>query len=182
MILMRVVIVICCGILLLSCSSGGNKLADRVELILTPRAKAVLYTETDSLHRLLHPVECRRITDCYMGYSALDTSFAIGFSLDTNAKGMSAAEWLQVDVAQRQIEAGGELKVTVVNGMADCDQCAYAYYEKDTPFGHVSYFSGMVMRNGFSVGMYSQLVQHDAQSFAAKCIPLLKGLEVEVQN
>jgi len=164
---------------MLSCTGGRRKSANRVELIQTPRAKCVLYTDVDSLAKILHPVKCRRVVDCYMGYYTIDTSFTIGFSLDTNTKHMSASEWLQIDVEQRQIEASNGLTMTIVEHMPDCDQCAYEFYEKDTPFGHVSYFSGVVVRNGFSVGMSSQLVQRDARMFADKCVLLLKGLEVE---
>lgn len=150
-----------------------------VELIVTPHAKAVLYTDADSLGSLLHPMECRRTTDCYANYSAPDTSFTIGFSLDTNSSQMSAAQWLQIEMAQRQVEVGGQLTITAVNALSDCDECAYAYYEKDTPLGRVTYFSGVVMRNGFILGLYSQMIQRDARLFADKCVVILKGLEVE---
>jgi len=114
-----------------------------------------------------------------MGSSTPDTSFSIGFSLDTNTKGISATEWLRIDVAQRQIEVGNGLNVTVVEHVPGCDECAYAYYVQDNSLGRVSYFTGVVVRNGFLAGVYSQLVQRDARLFADECAVLLKGIEVE---
>ena len=176
---MRILIAIFCGGLLLSCSSGRSKRTRPIELFVTPHAMVVLYSDVDSLRTLLHPVQCRRTSDCYTYYSAPDRSFAIGFSLDTNTSRRNVSQWLQIDVEQRQIEAGGQLAMTVVDERDGLNQCAYAYYEKDEPYGHVSYFFGVILRGGYAIGMYAQTVKHDAQAFTAKCVPLLKSVEME---
>lgn len=162
-----------------ACSSFHSHYSQRIVLITNPAVNCVLLTNIDSIAKLLAPVFCGHKEGCSMGYYSVDTTFAIGFTLNILRSDEDALDLLKIEARNFQIERTDLLDIPLVEGDGICGNCAYGYYTYDTPLGLTSYFFGVVVSNGYSVGVSYQLVNAEQDQFTKEGLALLQGVRVE---
>lgn len=162
----------------LSCAVQEQTRINRVELISDPEVHCVLLTDIDSLAKLIRPETCAHVVDCSVGYSSIDTSFAIGFVMDTISEPWTLEQLLNREVHQRQLEKNGQLHISTVVAPDQRNEIAYGYYDDQTHKGSTAFFFGLSVQNGFVVRISCQLSGDKAHSFAQRCFPLLLGVRV----
>lgn len=162
-----------------ACSSVHTPYTKRIELITNPAVRCILLTNIDSLEKAFDHVQCAQIEGCNAGYHSGDTTFAIGFTLDILRDKENASSLVMAAVRILQTERIDIGDLPMVDNVANCDNCAYGHYMHDTPLGPTSYFFGVVVSNGYSVGVSYQLVYAEKDKFVLDGIKLLQGIRIE---
>jgi hypothetical protein len=175
----RIVATFVIAIFSVACSSVHTPDTQRIELITNPVVRCILQTDIDSLAKAFDHVQCAHIEGCNAGYHSVDTTFAIGFTLDILRDKENASSLVMSAARIVQTERIDIVDLPIVDNVANCGNCAYGHYTHDTPVGPTSYFFGVVVSNGYSVGVSYQLVNAEKDKFVLDGIKLLQGIRIE---
>lgn len=165
--------------LAVACSRHPAHYSQRIELITAPAVRCVLLTNVDSLAYAFDPVLCEHVEGCSQGYSSVDTTFAIGFTLNALRDKETASSLVRMEASNIRTERTDVLDIPLVERDDQCGNYAYGHYTHETPQGRTLYFFGVVVSNGYSVGVGYQLVNAEEGQFTTDGLALLHGIRIE---